>query len=39
MKKGVLVGLAALALGVVVYSIGGKKGKPSTVNPYRPVSK
>lgn len=29
MKKGVLFGLAALAVGVIVYSIGGKKIRPS----------
>lgn len=36
MKKGVLFGLAALAVGVVVYSItNGKKEKNTTT--YRPV--
>lgn len=30
MKKGVLFGLAAVAVGVVVASLGGKKGKPAT---------
>jgi hypothetical protein len=30
MKKGVLFGLAALAVGVVVYTLGGKKVKTST---------
>ncbi len=29
MKKGVIFGLAALAVGVLVYSLGGKKIKPS----------
>ena len=36
MKKGVLVGLAAVAVGVVVYSL-SKKEKPSM--PYRPSMK
>lgn len=30
MKKGILFGLAALAVGVVVYSLGNKKEKPTT---------
>ncbi len=38
MKKGVLFSLAAVALGVVVASLGTKKGKPSdsqsTAKPY-----
>jgi hypothetical protein len=39
MKKGVLVGLAALVVGVVVASLGGKKvvkptTEPSTGKPY-----
>jgi hypothetical protein len=34
MKKGLLLGLAALAVGVVVYSLGTKKEKPTTY-PYR----
>jgi hypothetical protein len=38
MKKGVLFGLAALAVGVVVYSLGGKKTKPSATT-YRPSYK
>jgi hypothetical protein len=36
MKKGVLVGLAAVAVGVVVYSL-SKKEKPAL--PYRPLAK
>jgi hypothetical protein len=37
MKKGVLVGLTALAVGVVVASLGGKKTKPSnTVSTHKP---
>lgn len=28
MKKGVLLGIAALAVGAVIYTLGGKKGKP-----------
>ncbi len=36
MKKGVLVGLAAVAVGVVVYSL-NKKDKPAL--PYRPSMK
>lgn len=36
MKKGVLVGLAAVAVGVVVYSL-SKKDKPAM--PYRPSTK
>ncbi len=36
MKKGVLVGLAAVAVGVVVYSL-NKKEKPAL--PYRPSTK
>jgi hypothetical protein len=36
MKKGVLVGLAAVAVGVVVYSL-NKKEKPTL--PYRPSMK
>lgn len=38
MKKGVLFGLAALAVGVVVLSLGNKKDKPST-NPNRSIYK
>jgi hypothetical protein len=38
MKKGVLFGLAAVAMGVVVYTIGGKKTKPTTY-PQRPIYK
>jgi hypothetical protein len=34
MKKGVLLGLAAVAVGVVVYSI-SKKNKPATT--YKPI--
>jgi hypothetical protein len=37
MKKGLLIGLAALAVGVVVVSLGGKKTKPS-LNQNRPYS-
>jgi hypothetical protein len=29
MKKGILYGLAAVAVGVVVYAVGGKKIKPA----------
>jgi hypothetical protein len=36
MKKGILVGLAAVAVGVVVYSL-NKKEKPAM--PYRPSTK
>ena len=36
MKKGILVSLAAVALGVVVYSLGNKpKENKSTYNPYK----
>jgi hypothetical protein len=38
MKKGVLLGLAAVAVGVVVYSL-NKKEKPNTYSPYRPSMK
>lgn len=38
MKKGVLFGLAALAVGVVVYTLGGKKEKPSNATS-RPIYK
>jgi hypothetical protein len=34
MKKGLLVGLAALAVGAVVMSLGGKKSKPNNSNFY-----
>jgi hypothetical protein len=38
MKKGVLFGLAAVAVGVVVYSL-NKKDKPSKSMPYKPLLK
>jgi hypothetical protein len=33
MRKGVLFGLAAVAVGVVVATLGGKKGKPVATTP------
>lgn len=38
MKKGVLFGLAAVAVGVVVLSLGNKKDKPAQ-SPYRSIYK
>lgn len=38
MKKGLLLGLAAVATAVVVYTLGGKKEKPSS-NSSRPIYK
>lgn len=38
MKKGILFGLAALAVGVVVASLGTKKTKPVSTTPYRPYT-
>jgi hypothetical protein len=38
MKKGLLFGLAAVAVGVVVYTLGGKKTKPSSATG-RPITK
>lgn len=36
MKKGFLMGLAALAVGAVVVSLGGKKIKPTPTKAYYP---
>lgn len=38
MKKGLLMGLAALAVGAVVVSLGGKKAKPAQTNTYYPFN-